>query len=148
LCSKTDAYTEDSRRGQKWLVGDAKDGQDLQKGKKTDDPIGGCAQERRHGPHLCGPMEVANLLTGPHLEPFHEKSDDPQQDNYDNENCDKLRCFVTNKDDDVLMPIMGEDIGKAFFLRYSLQGHGQMEHDTGILAFALGSASSMQELSG
>jgi len=85
------------------------------------------------------------LLLGALLQAADEELHDTKQDEDNNKDADEPRELLADKGDDVVMPLVGKDTGKALFLRRFLQGLGQKAHDTGI-SLSLWSSSRMQEL--
>jgi hypothetical protein len=67
-------------------------------------------------------MKIADLLVCTSLDSFDEEAKKPQQDKNDDQNREKLWSLISNQNNEVLVPVMGKNIGEAFFLRNPLRG--------------------------
>ncbi len=73
-------------------------------------------------------MKVADVLIGSLLHPSYEEEDDALDDEDDEKDDNYFGQLDPEKSDDVVMPVMFDDLHEWLFL----QGHGQKVHDYGV----------------
>jgi hypothetical protein len=124
LRAETDADADDAGGGEDGLVGDFEDVEDLQKGDEAEDPVGRGAENGGDGAELCGAVEVRDLTVGAGAHLSYEEENNALEHEDDQENDEDLGQLVAKKEDDVVMPVLFDDLHDVFILR----GRGQKEH--------------------
>ncbi len=123
LCAEAYAHADDSGGGEDGLVGDVEDVEDLKEGDEAEHTDGGGAKDGGHGAELGGSMEV-DLIVGSGAHLLDEEEDNALEDEDDQKDDDDLGQLVLQEQDDVVAPIVFDDLHKSFFLR----GRSQKVH--------------------
>ena len=124
LGAEADADTDDSGRGEDGLVGDVEDVEDLKEGDEAEDADGGGAEDGGHGAELGGAVEVADLMVGASAHLLDEEEDDALEDEDDEKDYDDFGQLVLQKQDDVVVPVVFDDLKDVLVLR----GRSQKVH--------------------
>ncbi|GAC1358219.1 MAG: hypothetical protein NVSMB3_05240 [Acidobacteriaceae bacterium] len=101
----------------------------MQQNDKSEDAVGGGAEDGSHGAQLGGALEVANLAVRESSHASDEEVHDTLQDKSEHQNGDQTQQIGSEEGDDVRVPITFEELEDAFILR----GRSEEEHDYGIL---------------
>jgi len=98
------------------LVGDVEDVEDLKEGDEAEYTDGGGAKDGGHGAELGGAMEV-DLMVGSGAHLLDEEEDNALKDEDDQKDYDDFGQLILQKQDDVVAPIVFDDLNKSLFLR-------------------------------
>ncbi len=105
------------------MVGDVEDVEDLKEGDEAEHTDGGGSEDGCHGAELGGAMEVGLTIgSGAHL--FDEEEDNALEDHDNDKDHGDLGQLVLQEQDDVVVPVVFDDLHKSFFLR----GRSQKVH--------------------